>query len=140
MVCAIRTIGHGRAAAEPRCDPVHLAERPAAAAVVKLDDRAGLHRERHRKWSRSAHLNTGAILIAIYLRALGRVHHIPEGTLPNHCILGGNYKEAGTPEGIFRYRRMLVGRLSDRTPEGMLRYHYIQGDKLRDRQRALRLT
>ena len=55
-------------------------------------------------------------------------------------LLGGNYKEAGTPEGIFRYRRMLVGRLSDRTPEGMLRYHYIQGDKLRDRHRALRLT
>jgi len=41
---------------------------------------------------------------------------------------------------MFRYRRMLVGRLSDRTPEGMLRYHYIQRDKLRDRQRALRLT
>ena len=92
-----------------------------------------------RQWSRSAHLNTGAILIAIYLRALDRVQHNPEGTLPNHCILGGNQK-AGTPEGMFRYRRMLVGRLSDRTPEGMLRYHYIQGDKLRDRQRALRLT
>jgi hypothetical protein len=87
----------------------------------------------------SAHLNTGAILIAIYFRVLGRVQHNPEGTLPNHCILGGIQK-AGTPEGMFRYRRMPVGRLSDRTPEGMLRYHYIQGDKLRDRQRALRLT
>jgi hypothetical protein len=67
------------------------------------------------------------------------VHHNPEGTLPNHSILGGNQK-AGTPEGMFRYRRMLVGRLSDRTPEGMLRYHYIRGDKPRDRQRALCLT
>jgi len=67
------------------------------------------------------------------------VHRNPEGTLPNHCILGGNQK-AGTPEGMFRYRRMLVGRLSDRTPEGMLRYHYIRGDKPRDHQRALCLT
>jgi hypothetical protein len=41
---------------------------------------------------------------------------------------------------MFRYRRMLVGRLSDRTPEGMLRYHYIRGDKPRDHQRALCLT
>jgi hypothetical protein len=79
----------------------------------------------------------GAILIAIYLRVLGRVQHIPEGTLRHHCSPGGNLK-AGTPEDMFHHRRMLVGKLSDRTPGGIFRYHYILGDKLRDRNRSER--
>ena len=41
MVCAIGTIGLRLAAAEQHSDLVHLAERPAAAAVVKFEDRAG---------------------------------------------------------------------------------------------------
>jgi hypothetical protein len=41
MVSTIGTIGLRHAAAEQHSDLVHLAERPAAAAVVKFEDRAG---------------------------------------------------------------------------------------------------
>ncbi len=45
VVRAIGTIGHRHATAEQCRDLVHRAERPVAVAVVKLEDRAGLHLE-----------------------------------------------------------------------------------------------
>ena len=79
----------------------------------------------------------GPQLMVIYFLVLGRFQHISEGTLHPHCSLGGK-KKAGTPEGRFRHRRMLVDKLLHRTPEGTFHHHYIQADKLPYQNRSER--